>query len=92
MFEQFCNFDSNPKIMETNLELKNRIKKYIETADDQILEIFNAIIDSQTNSGFQLSDEEKTILDQRIKFHQENPTDGKTWDEIKDSLKIQYGL
>ncbi|MBA5629501.1 addiction module family protein [Moheibacter lacus] len=78
--------------METNLELKNRIKKYIDTADDQMLKIFNAIIDSQTNSGFQLSDEEKNILDQRLKFHQENPNDGKSWEEIKDALKVQYGI
>ena len=78
--------------METNLELKNRIKKYIDTADDQMLKIFNAIIDSQTNSDFQLSDEEKNILDQRLKFHQENPNDGKSWEEIKDALKVQYGI
>ena len=79
--------------MDTTLELKNRIKKFVETADERILKIFNAIIDSESDSeDFVLSQEQKNILGQRLKFHEDNPSDGKTWDEVKDSLKAKYGL
>jgi hypothetical protein len=77
--------------MDTTVDLKNRIKNYIENADERILKIINAIIETESEEQG-LSQAHKDILDQRLKYHKENPSDGKTWSEIKESLKAQYGL
>lgn len=77
------------KVMDTTVDLKNRIRNYIENADERILKIINAIIETEEQG---LSQTHKDILDQRLKYHKENPSDGKTWEEIKSSLKEQHGL
>ncbi|UGU14720.1 addiction module family protein [Sinomicrobium kalidii] len=77
--------------MDTSIDLRNRIKKYIEHADERILKIFNAIIETETEEPG-LTPSHKEIIDIRLKHHRENPTDGKDWDDIKASLKQQYGL
>jgi hypothetical protein len=74
-------------MMET-VEIKNRIRRYIEHADDRILRIINAIIETEEN---ELSQSHKDILDERLKFHEENPEQGKSWEEIRSSLNEQYG-
>lgn len=54
--------------MEISLDLKNRIKNYIENADERILKIINAIIETEEQG---LSQSHKEIIDQRLKFHKE---------------------
>lgn len=71
------------------LYLKDRIKKYIEQADERMLRIINAIIEADEND---LSDSHEEILEERIKYHQDNPKAGKIWNEVQDSLKEKYGL
>ena len=68
--------------METK-EMKERIRDYIEHADDRILRIINAIIDTEEN---ELSQAHKDILDARLKYYQENPEDGISWEEVKSRL------
>ncbi|MFA5620320.1 MAG: addiction module protein [Weeksellaceae bacterium] len=77
--------------MDTIVDLKNKIRSYIENADERILKIINAIIEAETDEQG-LSQAHKDQLEQRLKYHKENPSDGKTWEEIKSSLKKQYGL
>lgn len=74
--------------METK-EIKNRIRDYIEHADDRILRIINAIIDTEEN---ELPQAHKEILDERLKYHHENPEDGKSWEEVKSLLNKKYGV
>lgn len=66
-----------------SIDLKNKIRKYIDHADDRILKIINAIIETEEEG---LSQAHWNVLDERIKYHKENPSDGKTWEEIKSSL------
>lgn len=40
---------------------------------------------------FELTEERKKILDERLKFHEENPDAGKPWNEVKVSLMKKYG-
>lgn len=77
--------------MDTIVDLKNKIRSYIENADERILKIINAIIEAETDEQ-ELSQAHKDLLEQRLKYHKENPSDGKTWEEIKGSLKEQHGL
>ena len=74
--------------METR-EIKNRIRNYIEHADDRILRIINAIIDTEEN---EIPESHQKILDERLKYHRENPEDGKSWEEVKSLLKDRYGV
>lgn len=67
-----------------SLDLKNKIRNYIDHADDRILKIINAIIETEEEG---LSQGHRNVLDERVKYHKENPSDGKTWEEIKSSLK-----
>ena len=73
-------------IMEST-EIKTRIVKFIEHADDRILRIINAIIETEQN---ELSQSHRDILDERLKSHQENPEEGMSWGEVKNLLKKQY--
>lgn len=74
--------------METE-EIKNRIRKYIEHADVRILRIFDAIIITEEN---EFPEAHKEILDKRLKFHRENPDEGKDWEEVKSDLNKKYGV
>ncbi len=71
------------------IEIKNRIRNYIEHADERMLKIINAIIETDVN---ELSESHKEVLDERLKDHQENFKEGKSWEEIQTALKKQYEL
>ena len=71
------------------VHLKERIKNYIEQADERMLKIINAIIEADENESLNSHGE---ILEERLKYHQENPEEGKAWKEVQDSLKEKYGL
>lgn len=74
--------------METE-DIKERIRNYIEHADDRLLRIMNAIIDTEEN---EISQANKEILDDRLKYHQENPEDGKSWEVVRTQLSDKYGV
>jgi hypothetical protein len=72
------------------LELKNRIKNYLEHADERILKILNAIIETESKEN--ISTTEKEILDQRLKLHNDAPDSGISWDELEQKLLKKYGV
>ncbi|MEX0997068.1 MAG: addiction module family protein [Flavobacteriaceae bacterium] len=72
------------------LELKNRIKNYLDYADERILKILNAIIDAESKES--LSEKEKEILDQRLKLHKESPESGVLWEDLEEKLLKKYGV
>ncbi len=74
--------------METR-EIKERIRDYIEHADERVLKIINAIIDTEEN---EVPQTHKEILDRRLNYHKENPEEGKSWEELKSVLKDKYGV
>jgi putative addiction module component (TIGR02574 family) len=49
--------------------------------------IYNTI-----SQNSEISDEHKIILDKRLKDHQENPTSGRNWNEIKAELSLKYSV
>lgn len=78
--------------MESTIDIKKRIHEFIDYADERILRIINAIITTEENAERELNSEHKAILDQRIEQHKENPNSGKSWNDVKNSLKEEYGL
>jgi hypothetical protein len=89
---KLINFDKKIKKMESTIDIRKRIHEFIDHADERILRIINAIIITEENMEDDLSSEHKTILDQRLQSHHENPDSGKSWNEVKSSLKDKYGL
>lgn len=78
--------------MESTLDIRKKIHEFIDHADERILRIFNAIITTEESEEEGLSAEHKAILDERLKEHKENPTAGKSWKEVKQDLKKEYGI
>ncbi len=72
-------------------DIKTRIHSYIDQADDRMLRIFNAIIDSES-IDYDISKEEKKILGRRLQQHLGNPEEGKLWTEVRGLLKVKYGV
>ncbi|WBV54341.1 addiction module protein [Chryseobacterium gambrini] len=77
--------------MESTVDIKKRIHDFIDHADERILRIINAIISTEENEEA-LSSKHQKILDQRLEEHQKNPNSGKSWSEVKNSLKEKHGL
>jgi putative addiction module component (TIGR02574 family) len=78
--------------MDTTIEIRKRIHEYIDHADERMLRIFNAIITTEETEEDGLSAEYKAILDLRLQEHRKNPTTGKSWEEVKQELKKEYGI
>ncbi len=69
------------------VRIKDRIRNYLENADERILKIINAIIEADEN---EVLDTHSEILEERLKYHQDNPNKGKSWKEVQDSLKEKF--
>jgi len=67
--------------MET-VELKKKIRDYLDNADEKILWIFNAIIDSEKS---ELTDSQKEELEIRLKNYLDNPEIALDWNEVKNA-------
>lgn len=78
--------------METNLAIRKRIHDFIDHADERVLRIINAIITTEEAEKEGLNAENIEILDERLKEHREYPTAGKSWKEVEQELKKEYGI
>lgn len=58
----------------------------------EILEFIGAEYEKDNDDFFELSDEQKKILDERLEEHRKNPNAGKPWNEVMQSLKEKYAL
>lgn len=72
-------------------DIKTRIHSYIDQADDRMLRIFNAIIESESIDNV-ISKAHKKILNDRLQQHSKNPEEGKPWTEVRGLLKDKYGV
>lgn len=64
------------------VELKMKIRNYLEEADERILRIFNAIIESEKS---ELSEDQMKELEERLKAYLENPATAMDWEELKNN-------
>lgn len=82
-------------VMDATIELKNKVLKYIESADDKLLRMISALAESY-------SEGEKTVptvpdwfyekLHEDREKHLRGETASYTWDEVKDRIRKQYDL
>ena len=56
-----------------------------------MLMLIHAIIESESEDGV-LTTEQKNVLDARLAYHTENPEEGKSWTEVRDTIKKEYSV
>ncbi len=72
--------------METSL-MKSEIHEYIDMADDQFLSLIYDLIEvKRQDKTYEISDEELTLIEERLLYYERNPTSGSSWDEVKARL------
>jgi len=75
------------------VELRKKWVRSIVNVDDRFLRMVDALYNSYTEDiDYDISEEHKKILDQRLEDHKTNPTLGRDWDEVKTELSAKYGI
>lgn len=74
-----------------SMDLKKSVHEYIDKADDRLLKLIKALVETYQNEGsdYELSEEEMRQLNQRLADHAANPETGKDWMEPKSELLIK---
>ena len=68
-------------------QMREELHQFINRADERILNLIYGMMKADRGQeDFSLSDSHKKKLDERLKAHQENPTEGSTWDEVKSRI------
>lgn len=75
------------------LELKKNVLNYIESADDRLLKLIKALIETyqEEENNYEISEEHQKILDRRLEDHKASPHAGKDWKVFKPELRKKYG-
>ena len=69
-------------------DIRKELHDYIETADVSILNaIYEILRASEGQDDYEISDELKRMLDERLKAYYSNPTDVLTLEEMKAKYK-----
>lgn len=64
------------------------IEMLLDTQEESVLNKIGEILEVE----WELSKEQKQILDERLRQHKANPDSGKDWVDVKKHLEKQYGL
>ena len=68
-----------------NVDIRKELHEFIDEADEKLVK---AILLTEDNmDDFEISDEHKRILDERLKAYHENPSDVFTWEELKAKIE-----
>ncbi|MCL7762231.1 hypothetical protein MPF19_02300 [Polaribacter sp. Z014] len=67
-----------------NQDKRKALAKWILETDENVLNEVEAV--------YNVYSKNKEILDKRIKFHKENPTAGRNWNEVKTELSLKYSV
>ena len=75
------------------LDLKESVLNYIDNADDRLLKLIKALVETyqEKDLDYEISEEHRKILDQRLADHKTNPDSGRDWEVLKSELRKKYG-
>ncbi len=75
------------------LDLKKSVLNYIDNADDRLLKLIKALVETyqEEESNYEISEEHRVLLDQRLADHKSSPDAGKDWKILKPELRKKYG-
>lgn len=69
------------------LELRNLISEYVNTADERLLRMVKAMMESYHEDGFSLTEEHYKIVDERKERHIKGDSMSFTWAEVKQNAR-----
>ena len=70
------------------IDIKKELHEYIETANENMLNtIYEILRASEDHNDFEISDEHKRVLDERLKAYYINPIDVITLEEMRAKYK-----
>jgi len=74
-------------------DLKKSVQDYIDNADERLLKLIKVLVETyqEGETDYEISEEHKKILDQRLADHKADPETGKDWTELKSELRTKYG-
>lgn len=82
-------------IMDLQGDIKWIQNELNDVKDPKIIETFKKLLKNRRKIGvpsYELTAEQKTILDQRLEDHKTNPESGRSWSAVKSDLRAKYGL
>ena len=74
----------------TVIDLRSKLIKIINSVDENYLK--KIVLFIKNENEYQLSDEHKHILEERLESYEKNPKAGKSWEKVKDELIKKHGL
>ena len=86
-------YNSKKQMTMATVDLKKSVLNYINHADERLLKMIKALVESyqEDETAYELTKEQKKVLDERIASHKANPDSGTPWDELKSELRSKYG-
>lgn len=75
------------------LDLKKSVLSYIDNADDRLLKLIKALVETYQEDEInpEIPEEHRKLLDQRLADHRADPEAGKDWEILKSGLSSKYG-
>lgn len=73
----------------TSIDLRNKVKEYVETADVRLLRMMEALAETYQNEVHEpsLSEDQYEILDARREAHYSGRSKSLSWEEVKDLIR-----
>ncbi len=84
----------NTSVMDLKADIKWIQKELKDVKDPTLIEAFKNLLQYRkkvTESSYEISEEHKAILDERLADHKANPESGRSWEEVKSDLQAKYG-
>jgi hypothetical protein len=78
--------------MDTNAAIRNRIHEFVDKADERILRIFEAIVNTEEEDTPNVPESFYQELDKDREKHLQGETLSSNWNEVKDRLIKKHGL
>jgi len=85
----------NINVMDLQADIKWILEELKDVKDPTLIEAFKNMLKYRrkvSESSYEISDEHKEILDQRLADHKANPNSGRSWKEVKSNLQAKHGI
>ncbi|WP_281986985.1 addiction module protein [Aquimarina aggregata] len=82
-------------VMDLQTDIKWILNELKDVKDPTLIEAFKNMLKYRREaikSAYQISDDHKEILDQRLADHKANPKSGRSWNDIKSDLQAKHGI
>ncbi|WP_299441258.1 addiction module protein [uncultured Aquimarina sp.] len=85
----------NMNVMDLQADIEWILEELKDVKDPTLIEAFKNMLKYRrkvSESSYEISDEHKNILDQRLADHKANPNSGRSWREVKSDLQSKHRI